>query len=719
MFIKRSNKQLIKSLSQTLTNSIDDLSNNISSTLSQISYVVDAEGEKDGDTIVFATGMGAPMEDASGNVSALGLLVPTSGFLTKVFIAAKGYTSLNDPLTFEVKVYDASGSTDLSSIDITLNDSKSIVTTSMELDPSGSQLIIKLKDTTDNTNNLVNWGNDSRFRVGFVIKPTDTFNGGASGGNQVSLNMEITSTTPLNINNDVLSVLLDTTPTLDSTNLINSGNIKNVIDTKQDILTTSSNIHINNLDLNGDLSVNQVFVTNSQSNVSNSLTRKDYVDTQVGTKQDTLITSSNLNVNNIDCEELEASNLKLYDIGTSLALLAHKSMASSTGYTLGITNGGDTTLNVNSSGNLKFSKNGNTDIAKMNSTGIVIESGRDLYRGSTSLTTDLATKQDTLTASYGVKIDGTTIKADNRTIVIDDLADVYLTASVVIDYLTGLGYTLTDFNNVISPQPYSLRNGFRYPLLYGSQSLNGKMEKTLPNYYGQLEINYGNGNLNNGFVKIYLDNVLQDTATQTEQDKTLVVDFTPEQVLKIEETNFGAVLLYHIITRQRLAIPVARTRLSQISYYTSNIDDSFEFSNIINFYPSTYNYILNDLGIVFTTQSDTNASTGWLLPTGTYKIHYKYSFDNGTYNNRLGIRAIASMSNITTDDYQASVGYSYGHGRYEVDKQTVQADFIYVASSATYMRIRLNCAKDNSTYDSNWNKTSILEGSSVIIEKID
>ena len=131
MFIKRSNKQLIKSLSQTLTNSIDDLSNNISSTLSQISYVVDAEGEKDGDTIVFATGMGAPMEDASGNVSALGLLVPTSGFLTKVFIAAKGYTSLNDPLTFEVKVYDASGSTDLSSIDITLNDSKSIVTTSL------------------------------------------------------------------------------------------------------------------------------------------------------------------------------------------------------------------------------------------------------------------------------------------------------------------------------------------------------------------------------------------------------------------------------------------------------------------------------------------------------------------------------------------------------------------------------------------------------------
>ena len=52
-------------------------------------------------------------------------------------------------------------------------------------------------------------------------------------------------------------------------------------------------------------------------------------------------------MNNIECDQLDASNLKLYDIGnTSLALLAHTNMASSTGYTLGVNQNGNTILNV-------------------------------------------------------------------------------------------------------------------------------------------------------------------------------------------------------------------------------------------------------------------------------------------------------------------------------------------------------------------------------------
>ena len=675
-------------------------------------------------------------------------------------------------------------------------------------------------------------------------------------GNTISSTstLNLSATAPVNLSNNVVSVLLDTSPTLGSTNLINSGNIKNSIDLKQNVITTSSNLHFDNCDLNGHLSVvgdiygDEVFVTGNQNTNANALTRKDYVDTQVATKQNTLTTSTNLNVNNIECNDLTTDNLKIYDIGnTILALIAHRNMASANDYTLGINQGGDTTLNVNNSGNINFTKNGNNNIATMNSTGIVIDSGKDLFRGSTSLTSDLATKQNTITASTnlslvgstlsvvdeptcdkifltdsitinnqgatkgyvdsvgqslqvqfpqkqdlitqstnisafditainqlvgadvlvtnsqssvsnsltrkdyvdtqvatkqdtltagtnisivgntisasgggttytatdGVKIDGTIISADNRAIVIDDLANVYSSVSVVTAYLNGLGYSVTDINNVIPP--YIQRGAFFYPRLYGASALNGRIEKTLPNFNGQLTINYGNGNVNNGFVRIYLDNVLQDTATQTEQDKTLVVDFTPNQALKLEETNSGAIIIYQIITRQRLALPVARTRLSQMSYYSRDVGSNLG-TGIINFYSNTYNYILNDLGIVFTNQTDGNSSTGWLLPIGTYKIHYKYSFDNLTFNNRLGVRCRASMNGT---DYQQSVGYSYGRDDNFIDKQSVQADFLYVATTATYMRLRLNCAKNNTTYASNWDNTKILAGSSVIIEKID
>ena len=607
---------------------------------------------------------------------------------------------------------------------------------------------------------------------------------------KIKNHISLEATYPVKISGTTVSLFEDTAPTQGSLNFLNSGDIFTALGTKQDTITSSTNITGFDITALNELVGADVFVTNSQSTVPNSLTRKDYVDTQVATKQDTLTTSSNLDVNDIDCNELRTDNLRIYDIGnTTLAVIAHKNMASSTDYTLGINQGGDTVLNVNSSGNIKFTKSGSTNIATMNSTGIIIDSGKDLYRGSTSLTTDLAgkqetinntvdvncanlfsadevigaemfitnsqptpansltrkdyvdtqvaTKQDTLTAGTnisivgntisstgggggttytatdGVKINGSVISADNRTIVIDDLANVYSTFQIVSDYLTGLGYTLTDMNNIIPP--YIQRGAYFYPRLYGSVALNGRIEKTLPNFNGQLEINYGNGNVNNGFVRIYLDNVLQDTATQTEQDKTLVVDFTPNQVLKLEETNSGAIIIYQIITRQRLAIPFTKTRLSQMSYYSRDVAGNIG-SGIINFYPNTYNYILNDLGIIFTNQSDTNSSTGWLLPIGTYKIHYKYSFDNLNYNNRLGVQCIAYMNGI---DYDQSIAFSYARANNVIDKQTVQADFIYVASSATYMRLRLNCAKNNNTYNSNWDNTRILQGSSIIIEKID
>ncbi len=378
------------------------------------------------------------------------------------------------------------------------------------------------------------------------------------------------ATLPVKISGSTISLFEDSVPTQSSSNFLSSGDIFTALATKQNTITTSTNIDAFDITALNDLVGADAFVTNSQSTVSNSLTRKDYVDTQVATKQNTLTTSSNLDVNDIDCRSLDTQNLKIYDIGnTTLALIAHPSMASANSYTMGINQGGDTILNVNSSGQLKYTINGTTNIAQMDATGIIIQSGKDLYRGTTSLTTDLAGKQDTLTAGTNITISSNTISAN--------------------------------------------------------------------------------------------------------------------------------------------------TRLSNMSYYSRNVGGNIA-SGITNFYPSTYNYVLNDLGIAFTTQVDGNSSTGWLLAIGTYKIHYKYSIDNRFYSNRLGVRCVASMGGT---DYSQSISFSYGRDNDFIDKQSVQADFIYVASSSTYMRIRLNCAKNNNTYDSDWDNTSILEGSSVIIEKID
>ena len=56
-----------------------------------------------------------------------------------------------------------------------------------------------------------------------------------------------TTTAPLNLASSIVSVLLDTIPTINSTNLINSGNLLTEFATKQDTLTSTSNINVNDI----------------------------------------------------------------------------------------------------------------------------------------------------------------------------------------------------------------------------------------------------------------------------------------------------------------------------------------------------------------------------------------------------------------------------------------------------------------------------------------
>ena len=165
MFIKRSNKQLIKSLSQTLTNSIDDLSNNISSTLSQISYVVDAEGEKDGDTIVFATGMGAPMEDASGNIPAFG--IPCKKGSIKEVAVISTTPSLQDVSFIElnVSVYDSSGSTQDSTNNFDYSGNNLVELTNINLPDNLNQVVLKHQGDISSLEPF------TRFRISLTLIP--------------------------------------------------------------------------------------------------------------------------------------------------------------------------------------------------------------------------------------------------------------------------------------------------------------------------------------------------------------------------------------------------------------------------------------------------------------------------------------------------------------------------------------------------------------------
>ena len=156
-------------------------------------------------------------------------------------------------------------------------------------------------------------------------------------------------------------------------------------------------------------------------------------------------------------------------------------------------------------------------------------------------------------------------------------------------------------------------------------------------------------------------------------------------------------------------------QLSRMSYYSGSASPIP--SGITDFYYNTADEIHNNLNIPFTNQTD-NASSGWFLSEGTYKIEYKCNFDNGSYGNRLGIK-----NTFIFNGAEYLPGECYGFGRHNayIDKQTVDTEFIYtVPANGEYMKIKNNCALANNQYNSQWGSNiSVHGGFALIFTRID
>ena len=70
-------------------------------------------------------------------------------------------------------------------------------------------------------------------------------------------------------------------------------------------------------------------------------------------------------------------------------------------------------------------------------------------------------------------------------------------------------------------------------------------------------------------------------------------------------------------------------------------------------------------------------------------------------------------------EYAPSISFSYGRDNDFIDKQTVQCEFILTTLQNQYMRIQMTHAKNNTSYNSDFDGLFLIKESQVIIEKID
>ena len=157
--------------------------------------------------------------------------------------------------------------------------------------------------------------------------------------------------------------------------------------------------------------------------------------------------------------------------------------------------------------------------------------------------------------------------------------------------------------------------------------------------------------------------------------------------------------------------------LARINYYRLGGFTTIPNGSIRDYFQNSFNTEHNNLSIPFTAQSSGNASSGWLLPEGTYKIEYKCCFDNGSYNDRLGTRArfyFNGAYNLSAD------AHGYARASSFIDRQTVISNFIYtVPAGGQYMRIYHNCARNSISYNDVWDNNAQIYGMTLIITRLD
>jgi|GEM_PF-4836963 len=157
--------------------------------------------------------------------------------------------------------------------------------------------------------------------------------------------------------------------------------------------------------------------------------------------------------------------------------------------------------------------------------------------------------------------------------------------------------------------------------------------------------------------------------------------------------------------------------LARISYYRLGGFTTIPNSTIRDYFQNSFTTEYNNLSIPFTAQSSGNASSGWFLAQGVYKIEYKACFDNGQYNDRLGTRVRFYFDGAY---HFGADAHGYARASSFIDRQTVNSNFIYeVPSGGQYMRIFHNCARNSITYNDIWDSNALIFGMTLCINKLD
>ena len=440
-------------------------------------------------------------------------------------------------------------------------------------------------------------------------------------------------------------------------------------------------------------------------------------------------------------DSLEAGDTLIGDSGTS-ARFSHKNLTSINDWALTQYSTGETHLNSSSNQELQFRQGGTTKAKLDNAGNFHFTRNGTLEQLDTTLDTmdaTIATKQPLLSAGTGITID-----ANNE---ISSSAVTYTAgANMIINAQDEIQTVLDpDFDQVDAGNT-SIGGGGSAAVFHHKNLTNGFADWAITHYSnGKLILNSKSSQeilfRQNQVTKARVDTagdfhiMRVGTLSNLPQELDQIQgDLVGKQVNLTAGANIALDSLGNISSTDttytagtNITIDAnnvisstggggGSNQLSRTSYYTGGANTVP--NGILNYYYNVSTAVINNLNIPFTNQAN-NASSGWFLEPGTYKIEYKCNFDNGVYGNRLGIRALIQFNNV---DYLPSECYGYARDQNFIDKQTVSTEIIYtVPLGGQYMAIKHNCSQNSSNYTSPFPSTgvNVPGGLSLIITRLD
>ena len=616
--------------------------------------------------------------------------------------------------------------------------------------PSGKDLYV---NAVSLTTSLASKQNTLTAGTGITIVNDVIASTGGGGTNFTPIAPLSLNTTPTP---DELSILTDSVPTSASTNMVNSGSIFTSLASKQGNITV-----VNPLTLNSATEV-AVLLDSIPTASSTNMVNSGSIFTSLATKQGTLTQGANITISAANVIEANGSSngeVILVDMaGISLSFPTVIGTLAAAGYantgfsqiypTGGITRNGiiypclvatggitgiltKTLPNYNGTLEIQYGNNftGSTCTISLNGAIIDIATVGQISKTVTVAFTPLSVLVITevatcILALYSIKTTETLGRIAR--VVKDDFSGSFNSLSVILARLSALSYSQTNFDLVNTSG--ITNNGFTYPSFFASASATGTLTKTLPSYAGTCTVIFGN-NFSSGTVRIKLNGVEKATATTGQTYKTVSFGYSAYDTLQIIEEATTILALYSVTTVETLSYqpPSTITQKSLMSYYSNDIGTTVIGTTIVNYVNNTFDTIFNSLGISFVNMPNdslTNSTTGWLLPIGTFKVQYRYNFQESSdipsqQLNRVGVRTIAYMNGVL---YKPSLAFSYIRDYRYINSSSTQADFCYVASTPTYMRLDNSLSLNGVGYGGStnvWAGMSLLGGFNLIITKLD